>query len=133
MGTLIMALWASLAAPGAESDPLVRVYPIAQETAYRTMGNLAATQGWKLIHTDKDLCLVSFQVPLGFWGRVGTGVTDGKQSQYDDVVGSLTCTPTENGMQVRISYGAKGIGSGRPNRKFAEKQFKEFEKLLPAK
>lgn len=133
MGILVLALWASLAAPGAESDPLVKAYPIPQEVAYQTMGKLAAIQGWKLIHTDKDLCLLSFQVPLGFWGQVGTDL-NGRPSKHDENVSSITCTPTENGVQVRINYGATGFGSGRPNRKFAEKQFKEFEKLLlPAK
>src|SRR3972149_12076442 len=97
-------------------DPLSRVYATTPDKMFPLLGRLVAER-WKVTHSDKDLCLVSFEV--------ATTLT----SSGFDV--TATCEAAENETRVRVKARQKGSLSLKgKEQKFAKTLLDEISKRV---
>jgi hypothetical protein len=120
--SVVLATAGAAAVPQAngKDDPLVRTYALDQASMYGVMGRAVGTN-WKVTHSDKDLCLVTFEAP--------TKLTS---SGFE---ATATCEPNDKGgSRVRVKARQKGHVSMKGKEAgFAKKVFEAIEKGLQPK
>ena len=116
---LVAAGTVAVAQDKAKADPLVRVYNVAAADMFPVMGRAIAGK-WKVSHSDKDLCVVTFEAP--------TTMTN---SGYD---ATASCEPADGGTRVRIKARQKGAMSSRGREeRFAKDVLDEIAKAVNRK
>ena len=80
------------------ADPLSRTYTTSADAMFPLMGR-AIAEKWRVLHSDKDLCLVTFEAPQTLM-----------ESGFD---ATASCESADSGSLVRIKARQKGTVSLR--------------------
>jgi len=102
-----------------QEDKMAKVFVIAPDQMFGTMGRAIAAK-WKVTHTDKDLCLVTFE-------QAGTMTSSGFDA-------TASCEPAEGGTRVRIKGRQKGTMSLKGKEEgLAKNVFSEIDRAIERK
>lgn len=103
----------------AKPDPLTREFASPPAEMFAILGR-AVTQKWRILHSDKDLCLVTFE-------QAQTMTSSGWDA-------TATCEPSGTGSRVRVKARQKGdISTKGREERFAKGVLDEVEKQLEKK
>lgn len=99
-----------------KDDKMAQTFARPASEFFGVMGRAIGAK-WKVGHSDKDLCLVTFEAPT-------TMTNSGFEA-------TATCEPAGDGTRVRIKARQKGAMSSRGREeRFAKSVFDEIEKAI---
>lgn len=114
---VLLSVPAQVDAQSKKDDPMAHFFAVPASEMFSLMGRAIASK-WKVTHTDKDLCLVTFEAATSTWS-----------SGFE---ATATCDAAEAGSRIQIKARQKGTISmkGREER-FAKDVFEEIQKAIP--